>query len=340
MSGDVNDAVAASGEHLRPRETVQKMLISTTSRLFGEYENRGLLITHAWPNLWSGSAGMRFAETPLSRSAYVIAFETPPFEQKVGTVIPDYSPTGEILAAYSSVLFGKRFDCHGLLEGSGLYQIPDLSSYDTPSRPELPFNSHEPRQCFGVPLNLTQLSMIDAVLVGPPVDTVDLPRLQAACKFYMQALQSAEHDAEVAYLHLITAGEILAGYSRPKGTRGIKDKFVKVLCSLLDEGFYTEKDSMPTHPGFEANRIETTVGAAHDLRSRYVHTGASFGRWVAPASGIRNGDLQIGTPVLEDRELGGILGAAPTLLGLERLLRYCVLRFMASRGLLVRDPDG
>ena len=336
----MDEKATAAGYLLRPKETVQKMLISTTSRMVGEYETRGILIAHAWPDLGSGSAGMRFSETHMSRSAYVIAFETPPFERQLGGVLPDYSPVGEILAAFSSVLFGKRFDCHGVLEGSGFYQIPDLSSYDTPSHPEFPFNSHAPRLCFPVPLDLTQLAMIDTALAGPPPDRVDLSRLRAACKFYMQALQNAETNPEVAYLHLITAGEILAGYFRYADTRGVKKKFVRVLCSLLDARFYCAPDSTPAHVRFDPSNIEESVSAAHDLRSRYVHTGAPFGRWVEPALGITSGDLQIGNPVVEDRALGRILAVAPTFLGLERLVRYCVLRFMASRGVLTRDSDG
>ena len=336
----MNDEVTAASHRLRPKDTVQKMLLSTTSRMVGEYENREILITHAWPNLWSGSVGMRLAETHMSRSAYVVAFETPPLEKEPGTIVPDYSPTGEILAAYSSILFGKRFDCHGLLEGSGFYRIPDLGSYDTPSNPKLPFNSHVPRQCFPVPLDIGQLSMIGAVLIGRSADTVDVSKLKAACKFYMQALQNAESNSEVAYLHLITAGEILAGYLRYTGIRGVKRKFVRALCSLLDDQFYLTPDSTPIHTRFQPNNIEESVGAAHDLRSRYVHTGASFGRWVDPASGIGSGDLQVGRPVVEDSELGRVLAVAPTFLGLERLVRYCVLRLMASRGLLMRDSDG
>ena len=336
----MNDETAAAGYQLRPNATVQKMLVSTTSRIVGEYESRRILIAHAWPALGSGSAGMRFSETHMSRSAYVIAFETPPAERKLGAVLPDYSPMGEILAAYSSVLFGKRFDCHGVLEGSGFYQIPDLSSYDTPSNPELPFNSHSPRLCFPVPLNLTQLAMIHTALAGPPPARVDLSRLRAACKFYMQALQNAESNPEVGYLHLITAGEILGGYFRYADTKGVKKKFIRVLCSLLDDGFYCAPDSTPIHARFAPNNIKESVGAAHDLRSRYVHTGAPFRKWVEPALGMGGGDLQIGRPVVEDRALGRILAAAPTFLGLERLVRYSVLSFMASHGVLTRDSDG
>ena len=336
----MNNYPIKANQQLRPSETVQKTLISTTSRMTGEYENRGILITHAWPQLQSSSISMRLGETHMSRSGYVIAFETPPIEKAPGVPVPDYSPTGEILAAYLSVLFGKRFDCHGLFEGSGFYQIPDLGSYDTPCNPKLPFNSHDTRQCYEVPLEINNFAMIERVFIGPSASIAELSRLNAACKFYMQALQNAEHNSEVAYLHLITAGEILSGEIRCADTKGVKGKFVKALYSLLDDDFYTASDSARSPVRFGPNNIERSIGAAYDLRSCYVHTGAPFGMWVDPTMGFASGDLPIGKPVVDDGNLGRVLAVAPTFAGLERLVRYCVLRLMASRGLLVRDANG
>ena len=335
----MDNDVARTNRHLRPKETIYKTLISTTSRMTGEYENRGILITHAWPQFQSRSIGMRFTETPMSRSGYVIAFETPPIEKGSGVAVPDYSPTGEVLTGYLSVLFGKRFDCHGLLEGSGYYQIPEVGPYDTPCNPKLPFNSHDTRTCFGVPLEINQFTMIEGVLADPPSGTANLSRLNAACKFYLQALQNAERDTEVAYLHLITAGEVLSSDFRFKSTKGVKEKFVKSLCSLLDDDFYVTQNSAPHLRRFEPNNVERSIGAAYDLRSRYVHTGAPFGTWVSPALPVASGDLQLGEPSVEDRKLGRVLALAPTFVGLERLVRYCVLRWMTLRDLLVRCPN-
>ena len=153
----------------------------------------------------------------------------------------------------------------------------------------------------------------------------------------MQALQNAEHNTEVAYLHLITAGELLSGEFRYADTKGVKKKFVRVLCSLTDDAFYVNTGEGRGHGRFTRDNVESSIAAAYDLRSRYLHTGSPFGMWVDPARGIASSDLQVGRPVVEDRRLAAVLAAAPTFTGLERLVRYCVLRFMVSRGLLVRD---
>ena len=133
---------------LKLDETVQKMLVSTTSRMVGVYENTGIVITHARPNFYDSATDLRMDETPLSRSGIVIAFETEPLEKRAGMVVPDYTYVGESVCAYLSVLFGKRFDCHGLVVANGQYQIPDLTAYSTTCNPRSPFNSHKQRKLF------------------------------------------------------------------------------------------------------------------------------------------------------------------------------------------------
>ena len=326
---------------LKPDETVQKILISTTSRMVGEYENRGIVITHAWPSFYDSSITFRMFETPLSRSGFIIAFETPPIEKRPGVVIPNYTPTGENICAYLSVLFGKRFDCHGLVEGTGFYQIPDLAAYTRICDPKLPFNSHEERNCFPVPLKIDQLSLIERVFTDTTIDAMLMSRLNAICKFYMQALQNAEYNPEIAYLHLITAGEILSSFFqyseeemfdeqtledldtiRNKIEDGnkvakrisnrfttVKKTFVKSLSSLLDDSFYMMAKSERSFVHFGSENIDENIGAAYKLRSKYVHTGVSFGRWVGPSRD--HSDLQFGKPKVGDSEFAEILEKAP-----------------------------
>jgi hypothetical protein len=178
----------------------------------------------------------------------------------------------------------------------------------------------------------------------------------------MQALQTVEHEPEVAYLHLITSGEILAAFfkyekeeildqqilgvlntieselengekiSRQLLSRllGIKSGFVKSLCSLVDRSFFESRESDVEFGFFKADLIERSIGAAYDLRSKYVHTGVPFGNWIQPRG--HHTDLQLGRPVVSDKDFSKILEKAPTFLGLERFIRYCLLNFIASNG--------
>lgn len=83
---------------------------------------------------------------------------------------------------------------------------------------------------------------------------------------------------------------------------------------------------------FKKSAIRKRIGAAYYLRSKYFHTGVPFGHWVEPGS--RGEDLQLGAPIVDNRSFAKILENAPKFAGLERLIRYCLLMFMRSKGLL------
>ena len=350
---------------IRPHPDVQKLLISTTSRFVGQLDIEDIFIGHANRGLGDGQAWARMGEGPMSRSAYVLSFRTPPRnEASPGVVIPSYEHVGETVCAYLAVLFGKRFDFHGSLESSGFFGLPELSQYASLCRPWLPQNSHTERSDYAVPLNLEEARRVLPLLIG----TAE-PRLastfQAASKFYLQALQTVEHDAEVAYLALITAGEILAHavdidveslrsreisealrrvwteleggerIARMLGAqmRQIKRRFAAVITSLVDERFFAGPVAQRTFDALRSTEFEKRIAGAYDLRSRYVHGGASFGGWIAPR-GKDNAEVQVGKPIVEDREFGRILALAPTYAGLERTIRYALLRFALDRGLI------
>lgn len=297
-------------------------------------------------------------EGPASRNAFVFAFRTEPIAKAPGTPVPNYAPTGELICSYLAVLFGKRFDNHGLIEGSGFFHLPDLSAFGHLSNHMLPHNSHAPRLDFPVPLNLVELSRIERLMDGA-ADARFLSTFRGAAKFYLRALQSADSDPEVAYLHLITAGEILSNFRErkdalldaetrqalqeitsgmPRGSRiarflsgrlrQVKRKFVDTLVELVDAEFFGRSQSLDALGRFSAETFSDAISSAYDLRSRYVHTGVSFGNWVS----YWIHEVQVGKPVVPDKKLAAILAKAPTFTGLERVIRYCLLRFASAQG--------
>lgn len=344
---------------LRPDASVHKVLISTTSRLVGEYVSEGVLITHATHHYSNSEGAMRCEESPVSRNAFIVAFRINPPKKK-DIIIPDYAHVGELICSYMAVLYGKRFDSHGLTEGSGFYSLPNLNIYNSIFDHRFIFNSHKPRNCFSVPLNIEHFSVFEKLLFDESVDSKFKNKFQAASKFYLQALQIAEIEPEIAYLHLITAGEIIAGYyeynkedviddvmsaNLSKIRAGLEDgdkianqvmgrllsvkrRFVMSLCSLLDDDFFKNYECNEQFACFKKEDIEKKIGAAYDLRSKYVHTGVPFGMWIQPSR--MDGDIQSGKPVVDDKEFGKVLAKAPKFMGLERVIRYCLLKFLCT----------
>lgn len=355
---------------LRPLQNIHKCLLSTTSRLVGEFEMDGALLAHAWPDFHDRHASARCSEGPASRSAFIFSFRTEDALVNSGAA-PNYSPVGEMICGCLAVLFGKRFDHHGLLEGSGFFQLPDLADFGHLCRHNLPHNSHNARPDFEVPLNLVEVARLKPLLQGNAVNHRFLRSFQTCTKFYLQALQSAERDPEVAYLNLITAIEVLSNfYEYDKSDLldvetlsalqqietqlgdgqkiaklflskllQIKKRFLKTVLALVDDDFFTRSEASQALFGLKKKSFDKCMAAAYDLRSRYVHTGIPFGSWISLGLGGQNSEVQVGEPIIkEDRELGKLIGCAPTFVGLERVTRYVLLRSALEQGAYVAQP--
>ena len=311
-----------------PRKSVQRGLVSTTSCLTGNYENDDMAIMLTFPR---SDLKARIFESPASRTSLVVGFHTPETRQDA-VVLPDYSSHLASVAACMSVLFGKRFDIHGLTEEHGHFRTPDTAEYASLCDHQLSFNSHKSRRAFPVRLELDEFRVVSGLFADDPHRRKAVPKLVAAARFYMRALQSAERDVEVAYLHLVTAGEILAALSRKCGLRPgkITRAFAKALSGLLDSDFFESQDGVHEVMRFRQDGVEENLRKAYSLRSVYVHNGEEFGPWISTSLGL--GNVPPGEWVHPNEKMKEALRAAPTFSGLERLVRYAILKCMERNG--------
>ena len=230
-------------------------------------------------------------------------------------------------------------------------------------QPRLPQNSHAPRRDIDVPLNLVEIARIEPLL-KPGLDLRFIRFLQTAGRFYLQALQSFEERPEAAYLNLITAGEVLSNYydyekdslldqqaknvlqriteasaNGPELTKQIKGRlfqvkrrFVRAMENLLTDPFFVGSEADRDFTRLQRIDIGSRLGAAYDLRSQHVHSGIPFGRAVSRSLVGEASEVQVGVPVVGDKTFEKILAQAPTYFGLERVIRYCLLRFIHTHG--------
>jgi hypothetical protein len=295
----------------------------------------------------------------------MIVFRTPPYGGPgAGVFIPDYSLLADELCNYLSLLFGKRVDCHGLIEGSGFFGLPDLTLMSTVCEPTLPQNSRKPRADFSTELDFVQCARIQSLFEFRHVDSHFFSFFRTATKFYAQAHRVWERDAETAYLNLVTAGEVLSNFYKfdktdlldedlkeliktvqqcvPNGDEiagklikkwlGIKKRFVKAIVDLVTPEFFECTESTTDHEKFRSNDFESSIKAAYDLRSKHLHTGKAFGFWVSRRTNGSNEEVQAGRPDESDKEFAKVLERAPTLVGLERIIRFCLLKFAERNG--------
>ena len=324
-------------------------MISTPCKFFGAYRTDDLRIDHIWPEMVEPMKRQHTRRTAFVTS---VALSDSYFEKN-----PRKLPVDEIRwddwVGYLSLLYGKRFDFHGIWEAAGLFGLPNMRVFSELHQIDVPHNSDEVREDIPIPLNFTEVKRLEALIGKEAKNNSHFDLFNAACRFYALSLQNFEHDPEVAYLHLISAGEIITSnhgigdddlydeetqmilsaiseemtdgvnvVKRIKGKlRQIKRRFGFGLESLLDDDFFRDESALKIG---RAN-ISECLRAAYDLRSQYVHTGFSFGSSVART--MMNEEVLIGWPAHLEGERLKAIKKAPTYRGLERVMRYCLLRF-------------
>ena len=116
--------------------------------------------------------------------------------------------------------------------------------------------------------------------------------------------------------------------------RQIKRAYTLTITRLLTDYFFQNTEAPEGLGRLQKVDIEKRVKAAYDLRSVYVHSGVNYGPWTHSHNLVRN-EIQLGTPIIhdDDDDYAKAVAAAPTYLGLERIMRYCLLRFIHLHGI-------
>lgn len=344
----------------RPEPTIHKFFLSTPAHFIGEYLGDDFLITHAFPI--SGDSRQleqrSLEENFISRHFYVVIFETLPVDKtKRTTIFPDYASYGEFFTILLSILFGKKFEGHGFFETNGFYNVPNFENAYSFNSPKLPFNNQKVRENYSIELNLGKFSNVNLVMDPTKCPERLTDFLWSAGKFYIAGIQNFEINPAFSFLNFITCGEILSNYylfppedllddeiketfkiiaeSITDGQKivermrsrffQVKRKFIKTIMMLLEPDFFNLIDSKASlYERLSETDFEKRIKAAYDLRSRFVHTGITIDHWLR----MGPGEVMIGMPVVPDKELGNLLFLSPTLLGLERIMRYCILKLV------------
>lgn len=351
---------------LRPEQDIHKCLISSPARFIAEYDKPELLITHAFPS--TNDTVLRVTQregNPYSRYYYVCVFRIEPPEPQPGVVVPDYSHIGNLISIALSVFYGKRFDNHGVIESHGRFSMPLLNNIDLPMQHYyFGSNHHHPRKDLSIELDLRNCEPIINFLIKKPNDQLKQTFFTAG-KFYLSSLQSLDFDMERAFLDLVTCGEILSNYFEysedeiyPSNLKEmferldnngvsqqdinliksrlyqIKAKFSLTLMKLLNANFFNNTESLDDSTKLTIQNIETCIKAVYDLRSKYVHTGIKFGHWLVPQPAFMN-EIKLGIPVVDDKDLKKILSKVPTYIGIERVIRFALLRLLHTHGIYI-----
>jgi len=98
----------------------------------------------------------------------------------------------------------------------------------------------------------------------------------------------------------------------------------------VNESFFEGSESQQELFKLKPNDFDVRMAAAYDLRSHFLHAGKTFGVWVTSLANS-NAEVGLGAPAYGDAEWKKLIARAPTLVGMERVIRFCLLRFLHQK---------
>lgn len=351
----------------RPDKYGFTLILSSPAHFIAEFESERFRLTHAWPTFGAGAHAFD-PFSRYSRNFFALTFtereRSPQEEQK--RMPPAYSFVGDYFCVFLSLYFGKRFENHGFLLDHGHYTLPNIQAPRPRKQSELAFSSN-PRKDLNIELSFEQAAVLIPILdrvfeVVDGADTIsdDINTAYTAGRFYQQALQLYEDDAELSFLSLVNAGEVLVSSVifnedelkdeqtdtmlveiEEKLTSDTATKLKKMLfgqisrrfrvglAKLLNETFYNGSECTNDFLKLKPESILKHLKAAYAVRSQFLHSGTRFGQWVLSLEG--GSEIMVGVPAYGSSDWKKLISNIPTLYGLERVIRFCLLRFIHQR---------
>ena len=342
-----------------PRKDITKYLISTPARFTGECTSENYYLVAAHDNHRKTSYSARTDER-IFRQYLELAVETPEYDGN-SIKIPDYTHISDNFCIALSVIFGKRFDSHGLLQQHGRGYVPVVDGVNAIYNKNLCFNSLDPRSNYGVSLELSNFKKIQKVVFEQEESLKSAQEtFLYAGRFYAQSLRQVEDSPEIAFLSLITVGEILSSHfkypiedlidgqtkellrelrqAEGLGQKiankveaklyGISEAFCKYLLECLDDNFFERPEAKRSYEQLKKGDIKQRLKAAYNMRSQFVHAGKFQSNWMSVNYLNNNEEVIHGSPVIVDKDTEKMIKRSPTFIGMERIMRYALIMFL------------
>lgn len=350
---------------LDPRKDITRFLISTPARFSGACIAERYHLLEAYENHRKMPYLAR-ADERIFRQYLELSVETPEYDQE-SIVIPDYTYISDRFCIALSVLFGKRFDSHGLLQQHGRGYVPVIDGVNSICNKNLCFNSIEPRSNYGFSLELPNVKKIQKVVFEQEESLQSAQEtFLYAGRFYAQSLRQVEEYPEMAFLSLITVGEILASYFKypleelidddttnllrelreiagpgeklakkvESKIYGVSEAFCKYILGCLDDKFFEKPEASNSYEQLKKEDIKQRLKAAYNMRSHFVHAGRFQSNWMAVNFLNNNEEVVHGNPIIGDRETERMVKRSPTFIGMERIMRCALIKFLVKTNLV------
>jgi len=191
------------------------------------------------------------------------------------------------------------------------------------------------------------LHSLQSLSKDPQIAYLDLIMCGEILSNYPQLSFSENQLYDKEILNIFEEIAILA--EGAKKVRLLKDKMLSIrrryamtIMSLLNTYYFqNESNDLPQFMGFvnkyrgviSPQQAEKHIKCSYDLRSKFIHTGFPFGQYVTPFTNSIS-EIHIGNPIIEgaDNDTLKLVKYAAKYVGLERMMRFCLLRFIQKYG--------
>lgn len=366
---------------LKPDKNIQKYLISTPCYFVGEYETDKFRLDLTFPSIEESFTFLaNMSSSPFSRNFIKVIYNSEPsIEDAENELSNGHHTFVKRMTILMAIIFGKCFYQHGFVEENGNSFIADYQDLKPQRYYFIPPFNQLPRKDLGDLTTIespVRISLEKIQIITPLIDNILYESefnniFFTAGSFYLHSLQSLNDEPEIAYLDLISCGEVLSSYTGfdfsekdllPEELmedfekleakcndfinvrafrnyfRSIKRRFTLTLLYLLNDYYFENQlNDLPQSKhirGEYLKRIskenaEKHLKFSYDLRSQYLHAGKPFRQYIMPFTNMIT-ETRIGEVPKDigDSVLRKTINNSLTYVGLERLMRFCLLRFI------------
>lgn len=279
----------------------------------------------------------------------------------------NYDYIGKSTCMIMSLLYGKRVEYLGRVELFGVRYMPSYSIKNENINNSLTFNSNSKRADYPIVLSLDKFEIIKSVMINYPEHNKELLDVfWTSLKFYHLGLINAEKDPELAYLYLITSAEVIAGNEKFDKNEIFNNEIIKsieyinniseaarealkpilncvgsisqsicksIMKYLNDDFFYNSENNLKP-PSLTKEEMNRRIKSAYSIRSKYLHAGIGTYGLLSVNNFNSNDETFSYIPSSIDSQIKRALKNAPTLIGMERIIRSVLIGFLLKNKII------
>lgn len=275
-------------------------------------------------------------------------------------LIPQYDPLVSYFSSLTSLVFGKKVKLIGITSQGRVEYLPVFDDVYEFHNVNAPINSSKPRVDFLVAMNIESFSIVDDFF-DAILNSAKKKEIENYFRFltmYSQALVVFESMPEVSFLSLICCSELFKQISRTGSDksaerlvedgeailqnmremncdedyiRKVQNRFSSIsaalnekIMSYLDDDFFTRTESLERQKRLTPENASEAIKRAYGLRSKYVHAGSDSG--LGLMSSVAGGVVEVWGDLIRNGKEDKSVSASLSLVGLERVVRYCLLK--------------